>query len=88
MAAIIYYQNPCKLLISFRCIKAYMPAFSGRFSRESLQKGFLSNFMLVFLVLFLDFWTFSDPRKGYQGAIASCRCYACVFGFVIGFLDF
>ena len=31
-------------------------------------------FMLVFLVLCLDFWTFSDPRKGYQGAIASCWC--------------
>ena len=37
MSAIIYWQNPCKLLISFRCIKAYMLAFSGRFSRASLE---------------------------------------------------
>ena len=37
MSAIIYYQNPCKLLISFRCIKAFMHAFSGRFSKASLE---------------------------------------------------
>ena len=48
MSAIIYWQNPCKLLISFRCIKAYMLAFSGRFSRKCL-KGISFNFFVCFI---------------------------------------
>ena len=48
MSAIIYYQNPCKLLISFRCIKAYMHAFSGRFSRASLE-GISFKFFVCFI---------------------------------------
>ena len=49
MSAIIYYQNPCKLLISFRCIKAFMHAFSGRFSRASLE-GISFNFFVCFIL--------------------------------------
>ena len=49
MSAIIYYQNPCKLLISFRCIKAYLHAFSGRFSRASLE-GISFNFFVCFIL--------------------------------------
>ena len=48
MSAIIYYQNPCKLPVSFRCIKAFMHVFSGRFSRASLE-GISFNFFLFYL---------------------------------------
>ena len=49
MCAIIYWQNPCKLPMSFRCIKAYMLAFSGRFSRASLE-GISFNFFVCFIL--------------------------------------
>ena len=45
---IIYWQNPCKLPMSFRCIKAFMHAFSGRFSRASLE-GISFNFFVCFI---------------------------------------
>ena len=48
MSAIIYWQNPCKLLMSFRCIKAFMHAFSGRFSRASLE-GISFKFFVCFI---------------------------------------
>ena len=48
MSAIIYWQNPCKLPMSFRCIKAFMHAFSGRFSRASLE-GISFNFFVCFI---------------------------------------
>ena len=48
MSAIIYYQNPCKLPVSFRCLKAFMHAFSGRFSRASLE-GISFNFFVCFI---------------------------------------
>ena len=48
MSAIIYWQNPCKLPMSFRCIKAYMLAFSGRFSRKCLE-GISFNFFVCFI---------------------------------------
>ena len=50
MSAVIYYQNPCKLLISFRCIKAFMHAFSGRFSRASLE-GISFKFFVCFIFI-------------------------------------
>ena len=48
MSAIIYWQNPCKLPVSFRCIKAFMHAFSGRFSRASLE-GISFKFFVCFI---------------------------------------
>ena len=48
MSAIIYWQNPCKLPMSFRCIKAFMHAFSGRFSRASLE-GISFKFFVCFI---------------------------------------
>ena len=48
MSAIIYWQNPCKLPMSFRCIKAFMHAFSGRFSRASLG-GISFKFFVCFI---------------------------------------
>ena len=48
MSAIIYWQNPCKLPMSFRCIKAYMLAFSGRFSRKCLE-GISFKFFVCFI---------------------------------------
>ena len=48
MSAIIYYQNPCKLPVSFKCIKAYMLAFSGRCSRASLE-GISFKFFVCFI---------------------------------------
>ena len=59
MSAIIYWQNPCKLLISFRCIKAYMLAFSGRFSRKCLE-GISFNFFVCFI---FDWSIGSAPKK-------------------------
>ena len=49
MSAIIYWQNPCKLPMSFRCVKAFMHAFSGRFSRASLE-GISFNFFVCFIL--------------------------------------
>ena len=46
MSAIIYWQNSCKLPMCFRCIKAFMHAFSGRFSRTCLE-GISFNFLYV-----------------------------------------
>ena len=40
--------NPCTLLMSFRCIKAFMHAFSGRFSRTCLE-GISFNFFVCFI---------------------------------------
>ena len=48
MSAIIYWQNPCKLPMSFRCIKAYILACSGRFSRKCLE-GISFNFFVFFI---------------------------------------
>ena len=48
MSAIIYWQNPCKLPMSFKCIKAFMHAFSGRFSRASLE-GISFKFFVCFI---------------------------------------
>ena len=45
---IIYWQNPCKLPMSFRCIKAFMHAFSGRFSRACLE-GISFKFFVCFI---------------------------------------
>ena len=41
-------MNPCKLQMSFKCIKAYMLAFSGRFSRASLE-GISFKFFVCFI---------------------------------------
>ena len=41
-------MNPCTLLMSFRCIKAFMHAFSGRFSRTCLE-GISFNFFVCFI---------------------------------------
>ena len=48
MSAIIYWQNPCKLPMSFSCIKAYILAFSGRCSRKFLE-GISFNFFVCFV---------------------------------------
>ena len=48
MSAIIYWRIHCKLPRSFRCIKAYMLAFSGRFSRKCLE-GISFNFFVCFI---------------------------------------
>ena len=48
MSAIIYWQNPCKLPMIFRGIKAYMLAFSGSFSRKCLVVIFF-NFFVCFI---------------------------------------
>ena len=48
MSAIIYWQNPCKLPMIFRRIKAYMLAFSGSFSRKCLE-GISFNFFVCFI---------------------------------------
>ena len=48
MYAIIYWQNPCKLPTSFRCIKAFMHAFSGMFSRTCLE-GISFKFFVCFI---------------------------------------
>ena len=45
MSAIIYWQNHC----DFRCVKAFMHAFSGRFSRASLE-GISFNFFVCFIL--------------------------------------
>ena len=58
MSAIIYWQNPCKLPMSFRCIKAYMLAFSGRFSRKCLE-GISFNFFVCFI---FD-WSIGSAQK-------------------------
>ena len=49
MSAIIYWQNPCELPMSFRCVKAFMHAFSGRFSGASLE-GISFNFFVCFIL--------------------------------------
>ena len=49
MSAIIYWQNPCKLPMSFRCVKAFMHASSSRFSRASLE-GISFNFFVCFIL--------------------------------------
>ena len=59
MSAIIYWQNPCKLSMSLRCIKAYMLAFSGRFSRKCLE-GISFNF---FVCSISDWSIGSAPKK-------------------------
>ena len=41
-------MNPCTLLMSFRCIKAFMHAFSGRFSRTCLE-GISFKFFVCFI---------------------------------------
>ena len=48
ISAFIYWQNPCKLLMSFRCLKAIMHAFSGMFSRASLE-GISFKFFVCFI---------------------------------------
>ena len=48
MSAIIHCQNPCNLPLSLRGIKAYMLAFSGRFSRNCLE-WISSNFFVCFI---------------------------------------
>ena len=59
MSAIIYWQNPCKLPMNFRCIKAWMLAFSRRFSRKCLE-GISFNFF----VCFIFHWSIgSAPKK-------------------------
>ena len=59
MSAIIYWQNPCKLPMSFRCIKAYMLAFSGRFSRKCLE-----GISFKLFVCFIFHWSIgSAPKK-------------------------
>ena len=49
MYANIFWQNPCKLPMRFRCIKAYMLAFSERFSRKCLE-GISFNFFVCFIL--------------------------------------
>ena len=48
MSAIIYWQNPCKLPMIFRRIKAYMLAFSGSFFRTCLE-GISFKFFVCFI---------------------------------------
>ena len=73
MSAIIYWQNPCKLPMSFRCIKAYMPAFSGRFSRKCLE-GISFKFFVCFI---FNVSIGSAPkRKNY------CHVIVCISNFV------
>ena len=55
MSAIIYWQNPCKLPTSFRCIKAYMLAFS----RKCLE-GISFN---VFVFFIFNWSIGSAPKK-------------------------
>ena len=49
MSAILYLQNPCKLPMSFRCIKAFMHAFSGWFYRTCLE-GISFKFFVCFIL--------------------------------------
>ena len=42
-------MNPCKLPMSFKCIKAFIHAFSGRFSRASLE-GISLKFFVYFIL--------------------------------------
>ena len=48
MSAIIYWQNPCKLPMCFRCIKAWCLLFSRRFSRTCLE-WISFNFFVCFI---------------------------------------